>query len=142
MLFVRENKLWSIVEIVFIASNDIISKKGLLSVSSRSRLNYTGTHWLLYTTGANGFSFLPRLEIRNADFRHFGTPKSRNSALRQSETPTFGTSGLSAARNADSRYFGIPESRNADLGQQETYMQQKSTTVLLLLFYYDVEYGI
>jgi len=46
-----------------------------------SRLNYTGTHWLLYTARDRGFPFLPRSEIRNADFRHFGSPKHRPSAF-------------------------------------------------------------
>jgi len=77
-------------------------------VSSSSRLNYPGTHWLLYTARDRVFPLLPRSEIRNAEFRHLGSPKHRPSALRG---------------------FGSPKCRlsvfrKAEIGQQQENINQ------------------
>jgi len=90
-------------------------------VSSRSRLNYTGTHWLLYTTGANGFFFVAEIgtpKLRFLVLRHFGSPKHRPSVFRGF--------GSLKCRLSVFRHFGKPKCRSRTTGN--ITCKQKSTT--------------
>jgi len=109
MLFVRENK--------------------------RNRLNYTGTHWLLYTTGANGFYFVAKIRdpnCRPSAFQNSETPNFGALALRQSETRAFGISGLQQPEMAIIGTSAFRLSKMPISDNRKHTCKQKSTTVLLL----------
>jgi len=99
-------------KIYFIASNTAYVV--LLPASISNSLNlYWHSLAFIYKQDKD-IPWLPRLEIRSADIRHFGNPKCRNRHF-----------GTSVVRLVDIRYIDLSQDRNADLNNLDT---RKSTT--------------